>query len=213
MFAYCNNSPIILSDESGHIPDPFSPVDIFGCHGRSKPATTQIPESIYTKSEGYIYVQNHSPCNYTPFGFGTYVKNGCGVIAVYNTMQLLGQKETLAVIDTEIFIRNGYSLGGLLGVTRGSIRSYFQDQGISCTGYATYAALSQNVREGSVIIVMVLNNANNIFDGAHYMAAQYINGQYQVYNIHGYALDSVSRDSLLSPYAGSWFLYGFIVGG
>jgi hypothetical protein len=188
-------------------------VDILGCHGRSKPATTQIPESIYTKSEGFIYGQNHSPWNDTPFGFGTYGKNGCGVIAVYNAMQLLGHKETLAVIDMEIFIRNGYSFGGLLGVTRGSIRSYFQDQGISCTGYATYAALSQNVREGSVIIVMVLNNANNIFDGAHYMAAQYINGQYQVYNVTGVDYDSVSMDSLLSPNTHSRFFYGFIVGG
>ena len=50
-------------------------------------------------------------------GLGTYGKNGCGIIAVYNALQLLGRPQPLGEIGTD-FVRHHRLLFGGLGGPR-----------------------------------------------------------------------------------------------
>lgn len=108
---------------------------------------------------------------------------------------------------------NGFLLFGLLGVQPWAIENYFTSHGISCSRYSTYQAFSQNVQEGSIVIVLVLNDATTLLGGAHYMAAIYKDGKYIVYNYSNHSTKHRSVDSMYQPYSGSGFVCGFIVGG
>lgn len=112
MFAYCNNNPILFADPSGCVP--VFPVEISG--GGGKPEETQIPDSIFTKTFGFIYDQTAFEYSKQRMGLGTYANNGCGVIVVYNAMQLMGHREPLGLIEAELYNMNGFALFGLLGV-------------------------------------------------------------------------------------------------
>jgi len=101
----------------------------------------------------------------------------------------------------------------LLGVKPWAIDDYFASQNISCTGYISATKLSHDVQEGSIIVFMILNNKNTIWKGAHYMAAQYINGQYAVYNLYSNMTDVTMTNVLVDPNGTSGFICGFIVGG
>ena len=209
MFSYCINNPIQYSDPTGCVP--IFPVEISG--GGRKPQETKTPNSIWTKTTGFINGQAIFPYSNNRMGWGTYANNGCGVIAVYNAMQLLGHPEALGLVEAEISNSGGLLAVGLLGVGPWAIKSYFTSQSISCTSYSTYQALSQNVQEGSIIVFLVLNDATTLLGGAHYMAALYTDGKYIVYNMYNNFADTKSVDSLYQPYPGSGFVCGFIVGG
>jgi hypothetical protein len=208
MFAYRYNNPIRYSDPTGCVP--VFPVEI---SGGGVPQESEIPDSIWTKTTGFINGQAIFPYSNNRMGWGTYANNGCGVIAVYNAMQLLESPEPLGLIEAEISNSGGLLAVGLLGVEPWAIDCYFTSHGISCTRYSTYQSLSQDVREGSVIVFLVLNDATTLLGGAHYMAALYTDGKYIVYNMYNNLADTKPVASLYQPYPGSGFVCGFIVGG
>ena len=128
-------------------------------------------------------------------------------------MQLLGYSESLAAIDTEIFIEGGYAVGGLFGVFNWAIDNYYSRHNIPCKGYSSYSSMRADLSDGDVIIFLVWNNKNNIFKGQHYMAAQYQNNQFAVYNWSSSKTTPISVSSLDSIYVNSKWAYGYIVGG
>ena len=195
-------------DPSGNLP--VYPVNIAGSGSVQQQS---VPDNIYTHKTGLINGQGICFCSEERMGLGTYANNGCGIIAIYNAIQLLGYYESLAVIETEIFINGGYWVGGLLGIKPWVIDDYFEDKNIACSRYLSYDAMSQSITEGDVVVFMTLNNTQNIFKGWHYMAAQYINGKYIVYNMYSNDPGSYSVNSLNQPYGNSAFVCGFVVGG
>ena len=210
MFAYCLNNPVSFIDESGCLPRDTYMVEISGQTKRIPPVV--IPDNIYTKKDGLINGQ--AVCLYSneAFGWGTYGKNGCGIIAIYNSMQLLGYSESLAAIDTEIFIEGGYAVGGLFGVFNWAIDNYYSRHNIPCKGYSSYSSMRADLSDGDVIVFLVWNNKNNIFEGQHYMAAQYCNNQFVVYNYSSFRTKSRPFMSLDQINNSCW-IYGYIVGG
>ena len=211
MFAYCLNNPVRFIDESGCLPKDTYMVEISGEMKRIPPVV--IPDNIYTKKSGLINGQAICPYAEETMGLGTYADNGCGIIAVYNSMQLLGVQVSLASVDTDLYIENGYFACGLLGITLDSIQKYYQKHHISCTRYYSYSSMVASLSDGDVIVFMSMNNANNPLKGFHYMAAQYHSGQYVVYNPWSDYGSSITTNSLDPVYGKACWFRGFIVGG
>jgi len=214
MFAYCLNNPLSYSDPTGlwgHMESLHSPY-IMTYGGTSKSYVPGVDDK-YCKSDGMINGQGSFKYADSSMMLGSYADNGCGVIAVYNAMQLLGKPQALGTVEDDLFLCGGFLAGGLLGVKPWAIDDYFASQNISCTGYISATKLSHDVQEGSIIVFMILNNKNTIWKGAHYMAAQYINGQYAVYNLYSNMTDVTMTNVLVDPNGTSGFICGFIVGG
>ena len=209
MFAYCNNNPTRYSDPTGCVP--IYPVEFSG--GGGKTQETKIPDSIWTKITGFIYGQAAFEYSNNRVGWGTYAANGCGIIAVYNVLQLLECPEPLGLIEAEISNTGGLWAGGLLGVKPWAIEKYFSSRGISCTGYLSYSAMEQSLSEGDIIVFLVMNDTDNIIKGYHYMVAQYLGNQFIIYNYSNESESSVPVPTLDPVYGNAGWCYGFIIGG
>ena len=213
MFAYCNNNPIILHDSCGTMPSNsrmFAYAHVYS-EGGKKYYT--IPDDKYSKIEGLINGQAVFEHADESMGFGTYAENGCGVIALYNAMQLLNKPQALGKIEDEVFIMGGMLAGGLLGITPSSIDRYFAYNNVESTRYSTYGALENDIYEGAIVVFFVMNNVDNIWEGFHYMTAQYKNGQYEIYNMYSNSANVHYQVSLDPIYSGSVWICGYIVGG
>lgn len=208
MFAYCNNNPIRYSDPTGCVP--VFPVEISG--GGGKPQEIEVPDSIWTKVTGFIFGQGAFEYSNDRVGWGTYSANGCGIIAIYNALLLLGCPEPLGLIESEISIMGGLLTVGLLGVEPWAIKKYFSSRGISCTGYLSYSAMEQSLSEGDIIIFLVMNNTGNIIGGFHYMTAQYVGGQFIIYNYSNLSKSFKTVPTLDPVYDYAGWCYGFIIG-
>lgn len=211
MFAYCNNNPINCIDTSGCLSASVGPNAMLYDGGGRK--NVIIPDDKYSKTTEMINGQGVFEFADEPMGIGTYSDNGCGIVAVYNAMQLLGEHQALGSIEDDFLLMNGMLLCGLWGVAPWSIGDYFASQGIAYTGYLSFEGLANNVSEGDVIVFMVMNNVNNIFAGFHYMSAQYVSGGFVVYNMYTNSTTSKLVQSLDPVYGSSGWTYGYIVGG
>ena len=211
MFAYCNNNPIVSSDPSGQVPIGNFAIDISGTGGKLK--EDDIPQSIFAVTNGIINGQAVFPYAGERMGWGTYAKNACGIIAVYNAMQLLGYKESLGLVEAEISNAGGLCLVGLFGVKCQAIGNYLTAHNIPYTGYRSYSTMIQSLSDGDIIIFEVINNRLNILKGYHYMTAQYLGGEFIVYNHSSYQTSSLTVSTLDPVYGNSSWHYGFVIGG
>ena len=221
MFAYCLNNPVVLEDASGTVARvcisangqvddspwrDFSP-------GGGGIVNGYHYVGIYDKISGIINGQEvFNYANY-PCGIGTYAQNGCAVIAIYNAMQLLGNAQSLGSIEHEFLTKHGMILWGVFGSGPWSFDNYFDSHGISNVGYASYDSLMQNLYEGAIVVFTVWNKKWNVLKGFHTMAAQYLGGQFVVYNYYMQYTSAYYATSLDALDADSGWLYGYIVGG
>ena len=211
MFAYCANSPICNADPTGYLR-----YDVATCSAADADwdrRSAAFLDPIYYQTEGFINGQGVFEFAQEAFGIGTYANNGCGSIAIYNAMQLLGKPASLGMITDEISNGNGFMLGGLLGATLGSIGNYFMAHNIAYTEYMSYSTMLQNLSEGDIIVFLVMNDVNNIFDGYHYMTAQYAGSKFIVYNISNRTTKPYPVYSLDPVYSNSGWFYGLVIGG
>lgn len=222
MFAYCLNNPIVLSDDCGTISrvcisDEFNPLIMpweTGKGGVGGGNTTEYHyPSPYDKKTGLINGQG--VFDYADYlcGVGNYADNGCEIIAIYNSMQLLGCPQSLGAIEHEFSWDHGMLLMGLWGVGPWVFDDYFDAHGVSNVGYGNYDTMMQNISEGDVVVFTVMNNSCNLFEGFHTMAAQYVGGQFVVYNAYSNSTRAWTFSSLCAIYDNSKWIYGYIVGG
>ena len=210
MFAYCNNSPANFCDPGGNYGIINSNAMARNSGGKS---FYSLPKDKYSKTTGMINGQAEFEHAHESFGWGTYAMNGCGAIAVYNAMQLLGKPQALGKIEDTLWLKHGMLGCGLLGVMPWSIDNYFAEQNLLCNGYSTYNEFSKNVYEGAIVIVLIQNDANNVFKGMHYVTAQYTNQEYVIYNIYSDDPNTWTQESLYQTSSYSCYLYGYIIGG
>ena len=111
MFAYCNNSPVVFDDPTGH---------------SLRPTTTVINDG---GGPGYIDDQNAAAVADIPVGWGSVGWSGCGAVATYNALLTLNDKVSLEeVID--YYENHDYLLfNGLMGMPPIAIKNYFEDRG------------------------------------------------------------------------------------
>lgn len=209
MFAYCGNNPLCYTDSTGNIPCPATVTATIKEEG----GQSFVPlRNKYTKISGMINGQALFPYAQEIMWFGTYANNGCGIIAIYNAMQLLGKPKSLGSIEDTVFGFGGMLAGGLLGMRAEAIGVYFTLQKVDWAFYLSYSKMSQQIYEGAIVVFMTQNDANNIFGGFHFMTAQYTNGQYVIYNRYSDDATVWYADSLEDLNGSAW-LCGYIVGG
>jgi RHS repeat-associated protein len=157
LYAYCLNNPANFADPTGEF----------------------IWDYSYNKSfsfSGYIYNQSSGPASKLRFGAFPGSSNGCGWIATYNALKMLGRWTHPADIIYEYELRSP-KLAGLIGVMPIPIVNYFRNRGYR-------VKLSFNINEfdsiakrsGAVIICFAYKW------GVHYYAAHWDHGFFITYN-------------------------------
>ena len=126
----------------------------------------------------YIYGQNNPPYSDLQFGFFKSEYNGCGWIATYNALIMLGCQTKPADIISEYEV-TGAVLYGVFGVQPYAITHYFRFRGYKVK--TTYKTSKFND-------VAKQHTANIIFYffpwGAHYFATRYDGNKFLAYNFY-----------------------------
>ena len=203
MFAYCNNNPVCHDDPTGTRAN--GPTFTFvndGGGGSPDP---------HDKTAGMVNGQGVQPFSDAPFGWSTYEQAGCGVIATYNMMQLLGELMSLGDIGDEYSQVHGTLLGGIFGVAPWHISSFLQAHNIEAVGCTRATEVEQNISEGDIVVFTVLNSIKNITNGFHTMTAQYKDGAYNVYNRWNNYTNYYVETSFRDIYNGGALVEAFII--
>ena len=116
MFAYCNNNPVSYSDATGNRPK-YIPVCIEDDEG-----------------ENFITDQRDAMYGFQRFGVTSISHGGCGVIASYNALIMLGDSKSFDKVLGYYNNRMVLILGkGLIGLSPGAVARYFRDLGYHVT--------------------------------------------------------------------------------
>ena len=117
MFAYCNNSPVDLYDQSGHALRSNLALICDGGSGKTEPR--------------YISDQDLPGIAPTPFCHSNVGNAGCGAVATYNALQTLNSGTSLNSIISYYQSNNKMNLNGHLGLMPSSVIDYFLSEGYS----------------------------------------------------------------------------------
>ena len=163
MFTYCGNNPVCFTDSTG------------------RRMVCAFNAELSWKAD-YIHDQKDESVGSIELGSATVSHGGCGPVAVYNAMQILGKTGVLFEDVLSYYEdNNGYLLDGYLGTSVYTCISYFEDQGytvvatrdvINSAEYARYADAS--------ILWCWFDTISFPYLGAHFMAFEQI-GTYGVY--------------------------------
>ena len=197
MFAYCCNCPVFFSDSKGYAAKACLSSDLMG-------KKKETPDDVNGR---LINGQGDQDWSDYPVGFGTYGNNGGGIIALYNAMQLLGRSVSLGDVNRAMFWEYMLAGGGLLGIPPESICHYLDAHNVRYLCVSSPDILAEFQAEGAIIILYVINNIDNIFEGCHVMTAQYTNGQYVVYNRYNLDKETQAFNSISSIYEGGALVY------
>ena len=141
--------------------------------------------------------------------------NGCGAIATYNVMYLLGKKQNLYDVVYYYDATGGTLLFGYLGTDPTSISLYFKAQQITCKSYSSISSLQSNANNmdyNKYIIMCFWNDKDDIMQGAHYIAVRKTGtSSYQAYNSNTSYASSL-KDFYKNNYANGSYIGGWIVG-
>lgn len=173
--------------------------------------TREIASTAAGQVRGTLNGQLALPFAGEKLGLGTYGKNGCGIIALYNALQLLGRPRPLGEIGADLVRRHRLLFGGLGGIGPRPIAAFFREQGIACAGSFSCRRLTESCGQGAVLVFTVMN-ARHPFRGFHTMAAQKDCGGFTVYNVGPYDSGSRRCASLRDAFPGGVFIRGFRVG-
>ena len=212
MFVYCNNNPCNRVDSGGHCSYLWI-FKIADCGNATCPASDSYMDTSGNTpgtTMGYtINGQENLAYADQRIGVGTYGNNGCGLIAVYNAMQLIGQAVTLQDVAVELF--DEMILSGAGGLNPFALDDYFTNHGIPFTSLYAEVFLETNVKEGSVFVFVVMNNKDNLFEGFHMMAGQYVNGKYRIYNRYNNSTAYESYTSWSEGFGEELWFYGVLL--
>jgi len=112
------------------------------------------------------------------FGF-----NGCGAIATFNALSLLGLKPSLAEI-VRFYERKGILFYGLMGVNPVAVGKYLKSLGIRWKRYTKVGDFMADFTPGkSGILLYWWGNKKGL--GAHYVAVEPLAQGIRVYNMYG----------------------------
>ncbi len=121
--------------------------------------------------KGLLYYQRSEPLCKMRFGIRPMSFNGCGIIAVYNVLILLGRPDTIQNIAYH-YERNGRWLWGLWGIKPWKIGSFLLKKGFDVN------KCDYRKEKNGIYILLVLNKG-----GLHYMAVRkFKSGMIEVYN-------------------------------
>jgi len=137
-----------------------------------------------------IYNQRDIPKDKWRYGLRSSAATGCGWIATYNALRLLGYK-----VDPEKLITYYEScfpiINGNFGTFISSPVRFFKSKGFKVRTCAKLQSFDEIARESDVCIMFFFWHSKRRF-GAHYVTVQYSNGKFYGYNTFS---DSDSADN------------------
>ena len=117
------------------------------------------------------------------FGLFSLDEVGCGIIAIYNVLHLLGRPQKLTDLIREFETNSTETiLFGLLGINPFSLKKYFKHQRIPYSKIRRMKDLNKLNKENSVYLLTFWNDAKHLTKGAHTVALCYTDGRYVVFN-------------------------------
>ena len=120
---------------------------------------------------GFIFSQRNRAIAEMRYGKKPMWYNGCGIIAVYNALLLLGERPDFRVV-TEYYEKHGKWFWGLLGTKPWKLGSYVKKQGYKLK------LTSPKKADNGIYLITVWNKR----PGMHFMALNKTDNGLQVYN-------------------------------
>lgn len=213
MFAYCFNSPLKFTDSGGGfpiwldvavsvaVPTVITAEIVKGNNYKhNKEAQKNVSSSPFLeKQEEYTNIK---------IGFYTSDYSGCGWIAAYNAMILLGHQQQIADVVKYFDGAFGTILFGMFGVAPHAITGYFRSMGFSVSANVFFFVKPRDIDERSMISrACILLYAHN--RGAHYVALKWEGEQYRIYNA-GDNNTAIDIDGFLRSVGGTFMMIWFI---
>lgn len=134
------------------------------------------------------------------FGVRTFDYNGCGVIATYNVMYLLGDSPKLSEVAYEIESKQGVLVWGYAGTDPTHPYEYFKEKGIKVTQYydvSDYDSALDKMGENQYALVCYWNDKSSISEGAHFVAvSKNSSDRFVVYNDSNFNKAAVTYSNL-----------------
>ena len=204
MFSYCWNSPVNMYDPTGAFPwliviGVVALVSIVtdevtkaGNNSHNKTAQAQLPSGFLTDQSAYDYMR---------MGFFGADWNGCGWIAAYNAMIMIGRQQQAADV-IRYFDKAGKTiLFGTFGVAPGAIGGYLMNQGLAGKMNLVPFNMPSNIesvaKKASACILLYAHSG-----GAHYIAFKWNGKAYDAYNANTGTFSSI--DGYLKKYGGTF---------
>jgi len=106
--------------------------------------------------------------------------NGCGWVATYNILYLLGRKMQPWEIVEFYEKTGGLLFAGVIGINPEGIRTFFKSQGIKTNIDYFAVDIDEQIKKSGVAIYNYLH-----CKGAHYVTVEYKDGFYTIYNDGG----------------------------
>lgn len=132
--------------------------------------------------DGPINGQGLSPVKDMRYGVSNIAHGGCGVIAVYNALLLLGNPhrfhDVIAWGD-----QKAAAAFGLLGTLPWKAKHLFQRLGYTVTAVTDEALFDRHARDADVCLFTFWNQKGSIRQGMHTVCLQYRAGAIDVYNL------------------------------
>jgi len=128
------------------------------------------------------------------YGNSTMAQSGCGVIAAYNAISILGGVPNMPEL-IRYFEQNGMVMNAALGTNPYSIGNYFKGNGYEVENITHN--LDKALTENNVVILTSWNNAENILQGSHTVAIKKDkDGRVLVYNPYSNKADKDDFDTI-----------------
>ena len=117
------------------------------------------------------------------FGLSFLDRVGCGIIAIYNALRLLGRPEKLTDLIREFETNATETIPfGFFGINPFSMKKYFKAQYIPYIKIHRMRDFKKHQEEGGVYLLTFWNDAKHWTKGAHSVALCYTDGRFIVYN-------------------------------
>lgn len=148
--------------------------------------------------DGPINGQGLPPVKDMRYGISNIARAGCGVIAVYNALLLLGNphrfQDVVAWGD-----RGAAALFGLLGTRLWKTKKLFRRLGYTVTAVRDETLFDRCAQDADVCLFTYWNQKGSIRQGMHTVCLQYCSGAIDVYNLSNRCA-GVSRKSTLKEW-------------
>ena len=129
---------------------------------------------------GLIYNQREIPKEQWRYGLRSSAATGCGWIATYNALRLMGcrakPEDLIRFYERQLPLIHGNAGTSILAPAL-----FFQKKGFRVTTTSVWEALDERAKESEVCILFYYWRQRYKF-GAHFVTVQYRNGQFTGYN-------------------------------
>ncbi len=176
MYSYCENNSVCRTDILGSFWLTLIVASVTLLY-----LGNNLVHSLYNQAKapsGFIYNQNIGKVANLRFGFFKSSYNGCGWIATYNALLLLGKKPKAEEIISEYEL-TGAVLYGVFGIQPYAITHYFRFRGYKVTVTYNSKKFDKVAKENTANIIWYWHKS-----GAHYVALHWNGKKFIGYNTY-----------------------------